>query len=147
MADMARNKEGIKVSKDASAWKAEQIYQNKEAQINFTSPVIAGGNLYGLGTASKILCIEPATGKILWDQNGVIKTDSAKAYCAFMVMNKNILTLTDTGDLVLFAIDAKEYKEIGKVKVCEKNWCNPAYADGRLYIRDSKELQCIDLLK
>jgi outer membrane protein assembly factor BamB len=137
---------GVKVSHDGSAWKAEQVWQTKEAQINFSSPVCADGHLYGLGSASKIICADPATGAILWDQNGVIQTDQAKAYCAFIVMGKNILTLTDTGDVVLFAVDGKEYKELGKAKVCDKNWCNPAYADGRLYVRDKTELRCVELI-
>ena len=46
-------------------------------------------------------------------------------------MENNILTLTDGGQLVLFAADPKEFKEISNVQVCGKNWCNPAYADGK----------------
>jgi hypothetical protein len=62
-------------------------------------------------------------------------------------MDKNILLLTDSGLLILFAADPKEYKEISRVQVCGLNWCNPAYVDGRLFLRDAKELLCVDLMK
>ena len=46
-------------------------------------------------------------------------------------------------------LDASEkaLRIIAMVKVCGKNWCNPAYADGKLYLRDAKELLCVQLLK
>jgi hypothetical protein len=56
------------------------------------------------------------------------------------------LTLASSGQLVLLAADPKEAHELGRTQVCGQNWCNPAYADGRLYLRDSKELLCVSLL-
>jgi hypothetical protein len=44
--------------------------------------------------------------------------------------------LTDGGTLVLFAADPKEPREISRVQVCGANWCNPAYVDGNLFLRD-----------
>jgi hypothetical protein len=55
--------------------------------------------------------------------------------------------LNDSGQLFLFAADAKEYKEAGRAQVCGFNWCNPAYADGKLYLRDGKELMSVEIMK
>ena len=35
-----------------------------------------------------------------------------------------------------FAADPKEAREISRSQVCGANWCNPAYVDGRLFLRD-----------
>lgn len=70
---------------------------------------------------------EAATGKVAWDQPG--------------------LTLTDGGELVLFAADPAGDKELGRTQACGVTWCNPAYADGRLYLRDAKELVYLERLK
>ena len=39
---------------------------------------------------------------------------------------------------------------ISRVQVCGLNWCNPAYVDGRLYLRDGIKttgvLWCLDLI-
>lgn len=133
----------MRVTKDG----ASEAWVNKKMTINFSSPVVAGDHLYGLGPAKNLVCIDLATGNLVWDQPGLTHTDGSRAEAGFLVMGKNILTLTDGGELVLFAADPAAYKELGRTQACGLNWCNPAYADGRLYLRDAKELVCLDLLK
>ena len=69
---------------------------------------------------------------------------------AFLVMGQNILMLTDGGQLALFAADPKEFKENSRAQVCGLTWCNPAYTDGKLFLRDgiksTGELLCVDLM-
>jgi outer membrane protein assembly factor BamB len=62
------------------------------------------------------------------------------------VMGNNILILTDNGELVLIAADPAHFRQIGRTQVCGNTWCNPAYANGNLYLRDSHNLWCIRLL-
>ena len=64
--------------------------------------------------------------------HGIINTTADKAHAAFLVMGDKILILTDSGQLVLIAADPVECKEISRAQVCAMNWCNPAYADGKL---------------
>jgi len=139
---------GIKISKDESGFKADSAWPaKKELAINFASPVAVGTDLYGLGPAANLICVDALTGTQHWSQPGEFTTNGTHAYAGFVVMGGNILTLTDGGELILFPADAKEFKEISKVKVCDSNWCNPAYADGKLFLRDSKELMCVQLLQ
>ena len=39
----------------------------------------------------------------------------------------------------------KAYKELSRAKVCGETWAHPALVDGRVYLRDDKELVCIPL--
>jgi outer membrane protein assembly factor BamB len=132
-----------------SGKRGEQAWVSKESAINTASPVSVGGYLYGLGPRKNLICVEIATGKQVWSQDGYFQTSADKAYGGFLVIGENILCLTDTGSLVMFAANPKEFKEIGQAQVCGVNWCNPAYADGRLYLRDGNkgagELMCLDL--
>ena len=135
---------------DGSGSKAERAWLSKEAALNFASPVALGNHLYGLGPAKNIVCVELSSGKLLWSKDGYFTTSADKAHAAFVVMDKNILMLTDGGELVLFAADPNAFKEISRAQVCGLNWCNPAYADGRLYLRDgikgAGDLLCLKLL-
>jgi outer membrane protein assembly factor BamB len=128
---------------------AEQAWLSKESAINTSSPVAVGKYLYGLGPRKNLICVEIATGKQMWSKDGYIQSSADKAYGGFIVLGENILCLTDTGSLVMFAANPTEFKEIGQTQVCGANWCNPAYADGRLYLRDGNkgpgDLICIDL--
>ena len=64
-------------------------------------------------------------------------------------MREKILCLTDGGLLVLFGANPEKFEEFGQAQVCGANWCNPAYADGKLYLRDGNkgagEWMCLDL--
>lgn len=137
---------GIQVTKAG----AKQEWVSKEAAMNFASPIAVGEYLYGLGPTKNVLCLEMATGKVQWSKEGWWTTSADKAYGAFLVLGKNILTLTDSGTLVLFAADAKECREISRAQVCGANWCNPAYVDGTLFLRDglrqNGEWMCLALL-
>ena len=46
-------------------------------------------------------------------------------------------------------IRQEKFEELGTAQVCGANWCNPAYADGKLYLRDGNkgpgDLMCIAL--
>lgn len=126
---------------------ASEAWVNKKMLINFSSPVVVGDHLYGLGPAKNLVCIGAATGKVAWEQPNLTHTDGGRAEAAFLVMGKNILALTDNGELLLFVADPLGYKELGRAQACGATWCNPAYVDGRLYLRDTRELVCLDLLK
>jgi outer membrane protein assembly factor BamB len=136
-----------RLAKDAGGVAASEAWVNKKMLINFSSPVVVGDHLYGLGPAKNLVCINLASGELAWEKTGFTPTDGGRAEAAFVVMGKNILVLSDGGELVLFAADPAEYREVSRTQACGKTWCNPAYADGRLYLRDNRELLCLDLLK
>lgn len=136
---------GVKISKDGDVLKAEQIWENKEAAVNFSSPVVVGGHVYGVGQASKVFCADVKTGVMTWGEMGVVTSAVDRAYASFLVMDKTILILNDSGELILIDANEKEYKPRSRIKVCDFNWCNPAYVDGKLFVRDGKEVQCIEL--
>jgi hypothetical protein len=46
---------------------------------------------------------------------------------------------------VLIAANPAKYTELGRMQVCGKTWSHPALANGRLFVRDGRELQAIDL--
>ena len=125
---------------------AGEAWVNPAMKINFSSPVAVGDHFYGLGPAKNFVCLDLANGQLAWEQPGATQTSADKAEAAFLVLGKNILTLTDNGELILFAADPTGYKELGRTQVCGNTWANPAYAAGRLYLRDAKELLCVELV-
>lgn len=136
---------GIRISKDGKGLKAEQAWLNKNAAINFACPVMAGEHLYGVGPAKNIICLNAKTGEITWSKDGLINSAAGKAYAGMIVSGKNIIMLTDTGALIQFIADPKEYREISRTQVCGVNWTNPAMADGVVYVRDNKFISAISL--
>jgi len=46
---------------------------------------------------------------------------------------------------VLLAADPAACRELGRAQVCGPNWCNPAYANGRLYVRSLDKMAAFDV--
>lgn len=133
---------GIKLSRTDAGVKAEQVWQTKEAMPNFSSPVLIGGtHVVGVGQGLKLFCAEVATGKIAWSADASL----GKAHASLIVVGDKVLALGDNGELVMFAADVKQFRELGRSQVAGKNWCTPAYVDGKLFLRDARELKALEL--
>jgi outer membrane protein assembly factor BamB len=137
---------GVKVTKNAERFAAQSVWTNKAAAMNFSSPVMIGEKIYGLGPSKNLVCVDMHDGRTLWSREGYFNSSADKAYASFIVMNDKLLVLTDAGQLVLLNVSGAEPKEISQTQVCGKNWCNPAYANGILYLRDAKDLLAIDII-
>ncbi|MGK0184927.1 MAG: outer membrane protein assembly factor BamB [Verrucomicrobiales bacterium] len=138
IATRIENKDGVVSTHEA--WKL-----GKESGPNFASPVCVDGHLYML-VKQQVVCLNATTGKQTWAQDGNVQTSADRAFASFTGMGKNVMMLNDMGELILFKADPASYTEISRTQVCGKNWCHPAYADGKLVVRDARRLICIDLL-
>ena len=54
------------------------------------------------------------------------------------------MTLDDGGILKLIDANPKEYRELASSKVSGGTFAMPAVANGRIYVRDDKELLCLE---
>src|SRR6185437_7731811 len=96
---------------------ARKEWVNRQLLINLATPVIVENHFYSQGPAKDFICGDLATGKENWSQPGF-----GKEYSATMVFGKNLLTLTDAGQLVLIEPNPTKYVELGRVQICGKNW-------------------------
>ncbi len=55
------------------------------------------------------------------------------------------IVLNDGGYLLFADVTRDGFQELAKAKVCRGTLCNPAIVDGKLFVRDDKELICLDL--
>ena len=106
--------------------------------------MVTGNNPLTLKKASATLrCIDAGTGKELWSKANV------GAYHASLLRtgDDKMLLVEEKGDLVLVDPNRKEYRELARSKICSNTWAHPALANGKLYIRDAKDLICVEMPK
>ncbi len=127
--------------------KATEVWKNPDLTCYFSTPVAVGKDHLYLVTGSLLAgqatlrCVETATGKELWKKGGV-----GKYHASLLRTGDNkLLMLEEAGHLVLLDPSPNEYRELARAKVCGNTWAHPAVADGRLYVRDGKELICVQL--
>src|SRR6266850_2391462 len=133
-----------RISQDSGGFKATEAWANKPLKINLATPVELGGFLYSQGVNKDYVCVDARTGKVKWSEPGFGRGD--KKDCSFtIVVQKSLLILTYDGQLLLIAADPSKYKELGRLQVCGNTWNHPAYSHGRLFVRDGRELLCLQL--
>jgi outer membrane protein assembly factor BamB len=136
---------GFRITAAADGMTAKRAWVRKDLAINVASPVLVGQSLYGLGPKKQLFCLDIKTGKDTWSKSGAIAGPAG--FVSMLVMKENLLVLGDSGNLYLIAADPKAFHQLSSAKVCGKNWCNPAYVDGKLLTRDHESLRCVELLK
>lgn len=136
---------GLKLTATEGQPAAEQVWKNEQMTCYFSTPIAVAGQLYVVSgklipTAAQLQCVDLKTGKASWTRRNV-----GKYHATVMKVKDRILMLEEPGDLVLIEPNAKEYKELARAKVCGETWAHPALSDGKLFIRDDKELICLEL--
>ena len=134
-----------KIVKDGDTVRAVENWANRDLRINIATPVIVGNYIYSQGPRKDFICADALTGKLQWTQSGF-----GENYSSIVAFDKSLLVLSDLGELILIAADPASYTELGRAHVCGKTWSHPAYADGKLYVREGLregwKLTCFELL-
>lgn len=108
--------------------------------------ILLDGHLYGfdnVGSASAVShfnCVEIATGKRIWQQLRFGKGNLIAA-------DGKLFMASFKGELVVARASPQGYEEIGRKKVLGQTRQAPALAGGLLYLRDRREIVCLDVRK
>ncbi|HIJ70013.1 MAG TPA: PQQ-binding-like beta-propeller repeat protein [Planctomycetes bacterium] len=113
------------------SWSAE------DSIPDICSPVSNGKVIFLLHTAGTLTCYQCADGKILWEK----ELDTSFNASPSLVGDK-IYLLSTKGVMFIARIGA-EYEEIARCELGEKVHASAAFANGRIYIRGTKNLYCI----
>lgn len=135
---------GVKVD----GGQAKQVWKNDKLTCYFSTPVVVDETVYMVSGAATLRnpsitlrCVDAKTGKIRWEKPNVGKYHAAMLKTG----GGNLLFLDDYGNLSLLQPDATKYTELAKAKVCGETWAHPALSDGKLYLRDNKDLICLQM--
>ena len=108
--------------------------------------ILLGKNLFGFdnvggaGPITHLTCIDAATGKRKWQQLRFGKGNMIAA-------DGKLILSTMKGELVLLAANPEKFEELGRVKLLGMTRQAPALAGGLVYLRDDRDIVCVDLRK
>jgi outer membrane protein assembly factor BamB len=141
---------GLRMQDKDGKPEAEKVWKNTDLTCYFSTPVavgkehvymVTGKVALGRRPEATLRCVETATGKELWQKAHVGEYHASLLRAG----DDRLLMLDDAGSLMVLDPNPKAYRELCRAKVCGKTWAHPALADGRLYLRDDKELLCLQL--
>jgi outer membrane protein assembly factor BamB len=132
------------IEKAGDDFKAEQQW-SKNPPANYNTPVLKDGVLYGLAAggggmkgpvSTRLYAQDAKTGNVFWTNQ------SARGECGAILDAGSVLILCSSDkNLVVFAPDEKEFKEIAKYKVADlPNFAMPIVAGKRIFVKDRESL-------
>ena len=110
------------------------------------TPVLLDGYLYGMdnvggaGPVTHLTCIDATTGKRMWQVPRFGKGNLISA-------DGKLFMTTMAGELVVARASSQKYDEMGRVTLLETTRQAPSLANGFLYLRDGREVVCVDVRK
>jgi len=128
----------IEITNDADRWSVRTIWENNRMKNKFTSSVLLNGYLYGLDE-SILACVEAETGQLKWKAGRY-------GYGQVLLASDHLVVLTEDGDLVLLKATPERHEEVARFSAIEgKTWNHPVVADGRLLVRNIREMAAFDI--
>lgn len=126
---------------DMTGGHPQVLWQSKEMQARFPSPVLVNGRLYGTRDPGQLVCLDASTGALLWKKPGFEFASTIAADGTIIVLEGK------SGNLLLLDASGPEYKELGHLQSLSgpECWASPIIADGKLLVRNKASLACIDL--
>ena len=128
-----RGTKALKIEKKDAGFAATELWSNDKLAVQFNTPVLKDGLLFGLTDKGSFFCINAKDGKEAW-------TDSAKrsrGFAAVVDAGSVLLGLPDNSELVVFKPSDKEYSEVAKIKVADTaTYAHPVIAGNKVFVKD-----------
>lgn len=137
---------------------AKELWRDKRrdaiSPVN-VQPLCKDGVLYGFDQAGVLAAVAIPSGERLWETSQPVSERRVGNGTAFIIPHGDRFWLfTENGDLVIAEIDRRGYHEVDRANVIAPSnvasgrqvvWSMPAFANRRAYIRNDKEIICLNL--
>ncbi|HMQ21072.1 MAG TPA: hypothetical protein PKE00_01190, partial [Planctomycetota bacterium] len=130
---------------DEGAFDVQLLWRKPNKLMNhWSTPLVKDGHLYGMFSFKKygkgpLACVDLRSGETRWSQEGF-----GPGNC--ILVGTTLVALSDKGEVVLADASPEGYHELARRDVLKgKCWSQPAFADGKLYVRSTSEGACIAL--
>jgi outer membrane protein assembly factor BamB len=127
-----RGMKAFKVEKQGDAYTAKQVWANPELSVQFDTPVLKNGLLFGISSRNYLFCINAETGKQAW----VERVRGDRGYGSVVDVGTVLLALPTNGQLLVFE-PSEKFKKIASYKVADEGtYAYPVATGNRIYIKD-----------
>jgi len=140
----------LKLAPQGAGFEPEEVWSSlgpkSSLRSEWQTAILLDGNLYGMdnvggaGPVTHLNCVDAKTGERKWQQQRYGKGN-------FIYADGKMFLTMMTGELVVIRPSPDRYVELGRMPLIETTRQAPALANGLLYVRDDKEIVCVDVQK
>jgi outer membrane protein assembly factor BamB len=156
-----RGTKAVKIEKQGDMVAAKELWTNKENGVQFNTPVLKNGLLFGISEGNTLFCINAETGKTAWTAPVTPSTAGGQppagqpgggqggrggrggrmggggGYGSIVDAGPVLLALTPSSELIVFQPIDKAYTELARIKVAKTpTYAYPVVAGNRVFIKD-----------
>lgn len=134
-------------------WPDENTSYTRRILSQTSIPLIRDGCVFSDKSYGHFTCLEAATGKVLWKEDGL--TDKANGAALQLFPNgDSTLVFTNQGNLIRVKLSAEGCKELSRTHVIDPTyqfagrkvvWPLPAFANKAVFVRNDVEVICASL--
>ena len=126
------------VSRTNDGFTTRTIWANTRMKNKFTSSVLREGYIYGLDE-SILACLDAATGELKWK-------GGRYGYGQVLLAGDRLVVLTEDGDVALVKATPERFEQEARFSaISGKTWNHPVIVDGRLLVRNLREMAAFDI--
>ena len=129
----------LQMKSDGEKMSVEEVWRSHDVMENWmSSSVLLGEYLYGFDEII-LKCIEASTGEQKWAHRGFGRG-------TLLLADGHLIILGEGGNLGIAEANPSEYKGVAETQLLEgRCFTPPTFVGGKLYLRNQKELVCVDL--
>jgi len=142
----------VEVLQEGDAYQVRELYAFSPGEglsCEQQTPISYRGLLYGIAPKdagslrNQFLCADPDSGAVRWSSG---KTERF-GLGPFMVVDEKFLLLSDDGTLSMADASSDSFRLMARAKVLDGRdaWAPMAMAGGKLLLRDSRQLVCLEV--
>jgi outer membrane protein assembly factor BamB len=133
-----RGIKALKIEKKGDGFAANELWSNAELGVQFDTPVLRDGLLFGLSDSGNLFCINAKTGQTAWKDETM---RDKSGFGPVVSAGSCLLALPSSADLIVFQATDKQYSELAKIKVAQTaTYATPVLAGNRIYVKDAESL-------
>ena len=128
-----RGTKAVKIEKQGDGFAAKELWSDKENAVQFNTPVLKNGALYGISSRNDFFCIDAKDGKTEW----TAPSGGRRGFGSVVDAGSVLMALTPASQLVVFEPSDKEYKQVTSIKVADSDsYAYPIVAGNRVFVKD-----------
>jgi outer membrane protein assembly factor BamB len=128
----------VRITQSGGKWRSEQVWQNADVPMYLSSPVEAGGYLFGLTQRNRgqYFCLDARSGKTMWTSKGREGENASLVTAGDVVM-----AVTTEGVLMVARNSSKQFDLVKRYTIAESAvWAHPAFIGSGVVVKDVDSL-------
>jgi len=131
-----RGTKAVQIEKKGDGLAAKELWSNPDNSVQFNTPVVSNGLVFGLSASDSLFCINAQTGKTAWT-TPLTRGGGRRGYGSIVDAGTVLLALTPGSQLIVFEPSGKAFEQLASYKVANGDtYAYPVVSGNRIFVKD-----------